>query len=346
MIETLSIKNFRQIKDQTIELSPVVVVIGPNNGGKTSFLQAICLFATALQTWSAVVQQRTTNKTNRKTSVAIQLENLVNIPIAAYRELWTDLQLRSRTTTAEGKTATQAIKIEIHATGYTQQQYWRIGFEFDYGRDSLIYVRLAHNEQGEQYDFPPILTNEHIGYLPAMSGLNPWEDKLEKGSILRHIGNGKTADVLRNLCYLLYTHEDAKVWQQFTQQIEQLFQIQLQNPQYFPSSGLLKMTYHEGNKKDVDLSALGSGAKQTMLLFAYMWGFPNTVTLLDEPDAHLEVIRQKNIYDQISDIAKQNHTQLIIASHSESVLSTAFGKDTVISSVFGQLAKVNHKTHI
>ncbi|MBK7637959.1 MAG: ATP-binding protein [Saprospiraceae bacterium] len=74
------------------------------------------------------------------------------------------------------------------------------------------------------------------------------------------------------------------------------------------------MSYNEGNKKNVDLSSLGSGSKQAILLFAYLLAFPNTVNLLDEPDAHLEVIRQSNIYDKISDIAKKSNSQLIIAS--------------------------------
>ena len=130
------------------------------------------------------------------------------------------------------------------------------------------------------------------------------------------------------------------------QEIKDLFQVTLNPPKYIPATGLLKMSYNEGNKKNLDLSSLVSGTKQAIMLFPYLRVFPNTVNLLDEPDAHLEVIRQSNIYDKISDFAKKSNSQLIVASHSESVMNRAFGKDLVISSVFGKFSQVNHKQYI
>jgi AAA15 family ATPase/GTPase len=345
MITKIRIKNFRQIYDQTIDLAQSVVMVGPNNGGKTSFLQAISLFSIALKAWGAEHVSKK-SKALKRTGVAINIEEIINIPISEFKELWTDLNVRAGEKNKEGKPITKNIRIEIHAEGYTNDQSWKTGFEFDYGRDSLIYVRLTNDERGKSYEFPDIILNERIGYLPSVAGLKPIEDKLEIGSILRHIGNGNTSDVLRNICFLLYDKEDKSKWDEFVAQIEELFKITLNPPQYIPLTGLLKMTYNEGNKKQVDLASIGSGTKQAILLFAYILAFPNTVNLLDEPDAHLEVIRQQNIYDKISYIAKKNNSQIIIASHSESVLNRAFGKDLVVSSVFGKFEIVNHHKYI
>jgi predicted ATPase len=345
MLTKLRIKNFRQIEDQTFDLSQAVVIIGPNNGGKTTILQAISLFDVAIRLWG---EQRIEKKSkaSTRTGIAITLENLLNIPLTEYRELWRDLNLREVLPNENGKSTSRNIKIEIHAEGYTIGENWTTGFEFDYGRDSLIYARLANNTEGIPYDFPKILLQERIGYLPSVAGLNPMEDKLELGSIFRYIGSGRTADVLRNICFHLYNLEDKKKWLEFTSEIDKLFKIKLNPPLYFTTSGLLKMTYDEGAKKKMDLSSLGSGAKQAILMFAYLNAFPNTVNLLDEPDAHLEVIRQSNIYDKISDFAKKNNSQIIIASHSESVLNRAFGKDQVISAVLGTFNTVNNKKFV
>jgi ABC-type cobalamin/Fe3+-siderophores transport system ATPase subunit len=345
MITKIRIKNFRQIQDQTIELGQAVVVIGPNNGGKSTLLQAISLFAVAIRAWSA---QRINKKSKaqKRTGVAINLEELLNVPVTDFRELWRDLVLREAVVNQEGKVVPKNIRIEIIAEGFTEGQRWCTGFEFDYGRDSLIYLRLTQDEDGQSYEFPEVLLNENIGFLPSVSGLKPIEDKLEMGSILRHIGSGNTSDVLRNICYLLYDREDKTAWNKFVSEIEGLFRVTLSPPKYIPTTGLLKMSYSEGTKKNIDLSSLGSGTKQAILLFAYLLAFPNTVNLLDEPDAHLEVIRQSNIYDKISDIAKSTNSQLIVASHSESVMNRAFGKDQVISGVFGHFNQVNHKQYI
>lgn len=345
MITKIRIKNFKQIKDQTINLSQSVVVIGPNNGGKSTLLQAISLFAIAVKVWGSERINKN-SKAQKRTGVAINLENILNLPITDFKEIWTNLIVREGVLNKNGKPTAKNIRIEIHAEGYTNQQAWKTGFEFDYGRDSLIYARLMQNEEGLPFDFPEILLEEKIGFLPSVAGLKPTEDKLEIGSILRYIGNGNTSDVLRNVCYLLYDTEDKTKWNNFVTELEALFRVTLNPPRYIPASGLLKMSYNEGDKKNVDISALGSGTKQAILLFAYLMAFPNTVNLLDEPDAHLEVIRQSNIYDKISDLAKKNNSQIIVASHSESVMNRAFGKDMVISGMFGEFERVNQEKYI
>ncbi len=345
MITKIRIKNFRLIKDQTIDLGQSVVIIGPNNGGKSTLLQAISLFAIAIRAWG-VERVNKKSKAQKRTGVAINLEDLLNISVTDFKELWTDLIVREGITNEEGKPTAKNIRIEIIASGFTDNQSWHTGFEFDYGRDSLIYARLTQDDQGNSYDFPEVLLNEKIGFLPSVAGLKPTEDKLEVGSILRYIGNGNTSDILRNVCYLLYDKEDKSNWNTFIGEIEGLFRVTLNPPKYIPATGLLKMSYNEDGKKNVDLSSLGSGTKQAILLFAYLLSFPNTVNLLDEPDAHLEVIRQSNIYDKISDLAKKSNSQLIVASHSESVMNRAFGKDQVISGIFGEFEQVNQEKYI
>ena len=340
MITKLRIKNFRQIEDQTLDLAQAVVVVGPNNGGKTSLLQAISLFALSLREWG-VKRLHKKSKGTKRNGVAINFENLLNIPISDFKEIWRNLNVRIGDKNKDGKNITKNIRIEIHAEGYTNGEYWRVGFEYDYGQDSLIYARLTNDEDGQPYEYPEILLDEKIGYLPSVASLQPTEDKLEVGSILRKIGEGNTSSVLRNICYLLYSKEGKSDWKEFQKIIQDIFLIELNPPVYLLGTGLLRMSYNEGEKKNLDLSSLGSGAKQAILLFAYIFAFPNSVNLLDEPDAHLEFVRQSNIYKNISDIAKRNNSQVIVASHSESVINSAFSKDMLISSVFGKFEQLN-----
>ena len=55
--------------------------------------------------------------------------------------------------------------------------------------------------------------------------------------------------------------------------------------------------------------------------------------LLDEPDAHLEPVRQREIYRLLSSISEQQNSQIIAASHSEVVLNEAAGSGTVAAFV-------------
>lgn len=55
------------------------------------------------------------------------------------------------------------------------------------------------------------------------------------------------------------------------------------------------MTYRTRAGVQLDLSASGRGQQQTLLLLAHMTANPGSVLLLDEPDAHLEILRQRQI---------------------------------------------------
>ena len=65
-----------------------------------------------------------------------------------------------------------------------------------------------------------------------------------------------------------------------------------------------------------------------------MYAYPGSVLLLDEPDAHLEILRQRQIYG-FAYRSRRRHTgsQIIAASHSEVLLTEAAGKDMVVAFV-------------
>ena len=90
------------------------------------------------------------------------------------------------------------------------------------------------------------------------------------------------------------------------------------------------MAYKE-NGSNLDLSASGRGLQQTLLLLAYMYNNPGSVLLLDEPDAHLEILRQRQIYQILTDVAADNGNQIIAASHSEILLNEAADRDVVVA---------------
>jgi hypothetical protein len=73
--------------------------------------------------------------------------------------------------------------------------------------------------------------------------------------------------------------------------------------------------------------------QQTLLLLAHLYANPKAVLLLDEPDAHLELLRQRQIYQLLTDVASRQGSQIIAASHSEVVLNEAANRDVVVAFV-------------
>ena len=51
MITKFTIKNFKSIEDLELDLQNRVALVGPNNSGKTTFLQAITIWDIGLRKW-------------------------------------------------------------------------------------------------------------------------------------------------------------------------------------------------------------------------------------------------------------------------------------------------------
>ena len=225
--------------------------------------------------------------------------------------------------------------------GIAEGRRWSCGLEFDYANEESFYcrpIKLGDGQTPERMPIPPEAGPVEIAFLPPMSGLAATETRLDEGAVNVRVGEGRTAEVLRNLCFRI--HEDQpEDWPKLQEKTRNLFGAELDAPLYVQERGEIAMTYREGNIR-LDLSSSGRGLQQTMLILAYMYANPGAVLLLDEPDAHLEILRQRQIYRLITEVARESGSQIVAASHSEVLLDEAAGKDMVVAFV-GQPHRVD-----
>lgn len=334
MLTKLTLRNFKRFQDVEIELGDPVVFIGPNNSGKTTALQALSLWQLGVSRWNEKRKGRTAPE--KRPGVTISRGDLLALPIPSANLLWRDLRTREAKKTATGQKAggTSNIRIDIIVEGIVCGRKWECGLEFDYANEESFYcrpLRLPETSSNRRMAVPDEAGQIQMAFLPPMSGLASNETRLDHGAINVRIGEGKTAEVLRNLCYSLYT-SGQPLWKQLVDQINSLFGSELDAPQYIQERGELVMTYRENNTR-LDLSSSGRGLQQTLLLLAYMYANPKAVLLLDEPDAHLEILRQRQIYQTLTEVAQDTESQVIAASHSEILLNEAASRDVVVAFV-------------
>src|SRR6266487_6901804 len=334
MLTRLRIKNFKRFPNADIELGQAVVLIGPNNSGKTTALQSLALWDVGLRKWNQQYKDKTAPV--QRPGVTINRRDLVSIPVPGAILLWRNLHVRD-VRTANGKPQTQNVRIDIIVDGVTDGQPWTCGLEFDYANEESLYcrpLRLNDAKQPSRMPVPQGAADTLVAFLPPMSGLTATEPKWEAGRINVLLGEGQTAQVLRNLCHQLYDRaEPKKEWNEVCQSIESLFGAQLQPPQFIKERGEITMAYNDPAGCLLALSCAGRGLQQTLLLLAHLCANPKTVLLLDEPDAHLEVLRQRQIYQLLTEVAARQGSQIIAASHSEVVLNEAANRDVVIAFV-------------
>jgi hypothetical protein len=168
-----------------------------------------------------------------------------------------------------------------------------------------------------------------VELLYPMSGLDTEEPILQPGRIDVLLGQGRTADVLRNLCLSVFK-SSADDWGRVQSLMKRLFDVRLDPPRE-TTRGSIEMQYHQsGVGVPLDVSSAGRGFLQILLVFAYLYSHKRSVLLVDEPDAHLEILRQKQVYVLLRDIASENDSQVILVTHSEVILDEALDNNLTL----------------
>ena len=340
MLTKLTIRNFKRFGEVEIELGNPVVFIGPNNSGKTSAMQALALWDIGLKRWNEKRLGKSTPE--KRPGVTVNRRDLIAVPAPDANLLWRDLHVRD-VRRVEGRQQTSNVRIDVIVEGVTKDRSWTCGLEFDYANEESFYCRPLRRAEGKNPNRMPVpeeAETVQIAFLPPMSGLAATETRLDQGAINVRIGEGRTADVLRNLCYLI-REDKPESWTYLVARIRSLFGCELDPPRYVAERGEILMTYREQGVQ-LDLSSSGRGLQQTLLLLAYMYANSGSILLLDEPDAHLEILRQRQIYGLLTEVAGDTGSQIIAASHSEVLLTEAAGRDMVVAFV-GQPHRIDDR---
>lgn len=313
LLHYIEIENFKRFGDkQRIELDHPAVLIGPNNCGKTSAIQALALWSQAVRTWYDV---RKDSSAKERTATSLNRLNIVAVPVTRTRLFWHNTRVQKVPLT---------ITVGVEFKGKVEPLTMR----FTHRGDELVYCSPDESVMG-QGELIAFATSLKVELLYPMSGLDTEEPILQPGRVDVLLGQGRTADVLRNLC-LAVAKASADDWKRVAQLMQRLFNIQLGQPEE-TSRGSITLSYRQpGVKEPLDISSAGRGMLQMLLVFAYLYSHKRSVLLVDEPDAHLEILRQKQVYVLLRDIASENGSQVVMVTHSEVILDEALDNNLTL----------------
>lgn len=326
-VHYIKIQNFKVFGEETqIDFDNPTVLIGANNSGKTTVIQALSL-------WSWAVKMLFDRKKVQKLEENKVILNRLDIPQMSIKEsrfFWNRTNIEKQ----------HFFKLKVGLLFHDQIQ--ELSLIFSYHSSETFYAEI------ENFDINPDLL-EFAAYLKInllypMVGMRAEEDFLQENTIQRYIGRGQTASVLRNICYHLYEKSPSE-WEFLSQLMTQLFFIRLKEPM-LRSTGTVEVVYNyltikQKTEIDLDISLAGYGQQQMLLVLAYILANKSSVLMIDEPDAHLEILRQTQIFTILKEVAQKHDCQIIIVTHSEVVLNEA---DTVVFLADGKTQKISEKT--
>ena len=317
LLHYLKIENFKRFgEEQSIELDHPAVLIGPNNCGKTSAIQALALWSQAVRTWYEV---RKESSAKERTATSLNRLKIVAVPVTRTRFFWHNLQVRRG-----NRDIPLLITVGVLFEGKVQPLTMR----FRSQGDELVYCTPDEASMANM-SLIRYAASLRVELLYPMSGLDTEEPILQSGRVDVLLGQGRTADVLRNLCLAVLTDVPSD-WEKVKQLMQRLFRVELGDPQQ-TTRGSITLSYRQdGMKDDLDISSAGRGMQQMLLVFAYLYSHKGSVLLVDEPDAHLEILRQKQVYVLLRDIAHENGSQVVLVTHSEVILDEALDNNLTL----------------
>lgn len=307
ILHWLEISNFKSYGSSgRIPLEHPSVLIGPNNCGKTTALQAIALWAIAARTWQLESKD---SKAKKRTGKPLNRLPILSVPVPKTRHFWKNLKV-------SGKDLRITAGMEIEGGVVPVTMIFR-----HHASDELIYAE-PHPSTLSQPEALAKAAQLDVALLYPMSGIAADEPLITRNRIDYHMGRGSTAEVLRNLCLVVHQNSPQD-WQEITGLMRRLFQVSLTTPTE-NEGGSLDLFYEQiGADRPLDLSLAGRGFQQMLLILAHLYAHKSSVLLIDEPDAHLEILRQQQIYSLLRTIAERNGCQVLMATHSEVVMQAA-----------------------
>jgi len=322
MINKLTLRNFKSIGEQSYDFTDFDLLVGRNNSGKSTVLQALAI-------WQFCVDEFHRAKRSGSTGIQIVLPNFTALPVPEFNLLWKDRTDRFYPT-ENGSKKQKFILIEITVEWRDPANVSRaFGVELRYHSPQTIYATpvdgwAAFRECEKTSHLP------RIAFVPPFSGLEPSEKWLDVAPTRQQVGKGQPGSVLRNLLLRVCPPppQDAlgkvakgyKVpddWTELANVVQRWFSVDLLPPQYDSAKDVHIGVEYRQNGKTYDLISGGSGFHQTMTLLAFLYGYQPTTILLDEPDAHLHVNLQREILDYFKKKSAEKGVQFLIATHAE-----------------------------
>lgn len=298
MLTRIKIERFKRIECFNLNLNGVDVLIGGNNSGKSSALQALQFAASLLQTMALESPMQYGDNAISKT---ISPERIIYSPISnVYALLHGNEPLR------EGIGREMFIELE-EKDGETTNQAQII---IKKGRNKNIIVSYAGEKLCKKMaKLNPVFSM----YVPGLAGIPFYEEYRSIGAVRRAAARGDCNTVLRNVLHHLSS--DAEKHKNFINDLNSIFpDVRIEIDPRLENDGMIEALVNSSEyKKPID--ATGTGVLQAIQICAYMNYFEPQLLLLDEPDSHLHPNNQKMLAQMILQLAQKDRN-IIISTHS------------------------------
>lgn len=305
-LRALQVTRFKVIDDAPFDLDNVNVLIGANNSGKSSIMQALHFAVALLQ--EVELEQKW--KGGQTLSLSISQKQLIYTPSDDVYALGPGGRLME-----------------------DEDKAIRVVFSLSSGDVVTVSVRKGRNrnvllkvENATVAKSLAGLTNPFTVFSPGLAGIAKNEQYVSDGVLLRTIARGDANLVLRNTLLRLWnTRGKDGRWSAFLSDLGEVFSDLDLDIQFNQATDEYIMVCVRSGAKVVPLELAGTGVLQTIQILSYIHCFSPTVIVLDEPDSHLHPNNQRLLCTLLRTVSENRSTQILLSTHSRHVVDALAG---------------------
>jgi len=327
MLKKISIERFKNLESVTLELDKINVLIGSNNSGKSSILQAIQFSISAAQTSLIYGQSwKVRNVTVPVFSTSVLPEQLIYTPLQDVYKLSYKKILPEN--------IDQAIKVSYVQNTLTESDE-TADIIIRRGRNKNIIINVYQRSLGEQLQS---LENPYSIYVIGLAGIAHSETYLTPSIVRKALPRGDSNKIFRNVLWSLKS--SSHKWNIFEQDFKEIFPTSDIKVVFNPErDDFIEVLFKQDNH-EIPIDLAGTGVLQILQILSYVNFYQPKLLLLDEPDSHLHPNNQRELAKILIKLAETRKLQIILTSHSRHLLDALYRDAKIFWMQKGKI--VNH----
>ena len=300
-LKTIEVSNFKRLNNAILNLSEINIIVGGNNAGKSSLLQAIH-FSVGVGV-TAREQGETTFSTDSLTY--IPAADFINLRHGQPYQNSTEQPFSGIQFSAEIDGEINKYKISIRRG----RNYGNISCD-RVGNFQPLGARIT--DQAKPFSI----------YVPGLAGIPQFEEFRPKRAIVRGVASGDANLYLRNVLLLLKNNKKLQSLRKWMTMLFPSFDISID----FNTEKDTRISVNVFlNGRQTPLELVGTGVQQALQIFSYVCLFEPAMLLLDEPDSHLHPSNQYALAEALRIVASESSTIVIASTHSKHLVDALHG---------------------
>ncbi|MFJ2315471.1 ATP-dependent nuclease [Glutamicibacter sp. NPDC087661] len=320
-IDAVRIRNFKKIQDTRISLGPITYLVGGNNSGKSSVLQAIHTAVSCAQVSVELGQQVIAEATLRYS------------PVAEFSLLGHKVPYENRSNGQRGIVDFEGFPADSDTKGEYRIEMYKARNHNNVGVD----------RSGISPGFGQVLSDPKklfSVYVPGLAGVPHREEMAGYAAVFRKAASGDANLVFRNIIRLL---ADRGLLRELEKLLESVlktpvaFQVEYDSERDLYVDVRIATGVEIASNDYLPVDLWGTGILQITQIFAYVLLFKPALLLVDEPDSHLHPSRQRALGAALERVSVEFSCKVVVSTHSRHLITGASENVSVVWMKDGQV---------